>query len=84
MPKNKKFDQKQKNAMCVLKLVDLKSVVFPPLVVVLVSYCIYCIEAGMASKAWLSFTLQVQAHGFISRFWQHLQIKFFDTTTVLW
>ena len=32
---------KNKNAKCVLKMVVLKLVVYPPLVVLLVSYCIY-------------------------------------------
>ena len=57
MPKIKKVDQKQKMlSVYILKLIVLKLVAFPPLVVVLVSYCIYCSLGGIQSMAQFYFT----------------------------
>ena len=76
----------------ILKLIVLKLVVFPPLVVVLVSYCIYCSLAQFYfTGAHLEF---LEDRGLIFskmrqicikdklQILQHLHIKMFETTTV--
>ena len=54
LPKNK-----NKHSKRVLKLVVLKVVVFPSLVVVLVSYCIYCYWSGIQSMAKFYFKVEL-------------------------
>ena len=82
----------------ILKLIVLKLVVFPPLVVVLVSYCICCSLGGIQSMAQFYFTgahLEfLEDRGLIFskmrqicikdnlQILQHLHIKMFETTTV--
>ena len=96
MPKIKKVDQKQKMlSVHILKLIVLKLVVFPPLVVVLVSYCIYCSWSGIQSMVQFYFTgAHLEGRGLIFskmrqicikdklQILQQLHIKMFEITTV--
>ena len=82
----------------ILKLIVLKLVVFPPLVVVLVSYCIYCSLSGIQSMAQFYFIGShlefLEDRGLIFskmrqicikdklQILQQLHIKMFEITTV--